>query len=854
LKRSALILLVAGIVAVLIFLATRTPRSPASLEAPQTWAEVVESRSEPVALSPGEQRAAITPAADPLGWRVRVLDGGTQVAGATVSVVDWTAFNRALAQSGAGSHTIAGLELRRQMTLDARTGADGCAAFSTLPVPALVEARLGSNWAFTLVSTTPVDRCVTLTLAADRTLLARVVDADGKPVGGVPVALRRELPAQGLSDLTWTDTQPATGLATFAHFQRRLDKGSICHVLLAFPVHAQQQILVDAETPAEPPPTLLLPQTGQVLVRLRNSDGSVPDLEGIEVHLEASEHGAPLWPDGPWSRAHLDASGEARVSWIGLGLELKVVVLQEGVELESKSLAGPVRAGEEALCAFALERRPPAPVRGRFVLGDGRAWPAAQVRMSPKCFPPKAVQPRSREVRVGADGRFEVPVQETRPANGTLALYVFAHHPDGSGNLTLEIPIERDVPPEGLDLGDVLLDYGELLVSGQVFDSQHRPLKDAHFIVFTSAAQSHGEYSLLVRSVGTALTPADGRFALYLEPGELRPTDELRLSTHAIGYVTDERRPIQRGEQNVEVTLASGGGLAGSIELDTGLAPGDVEISLSSHPPETLALQRDSSFETSGLQPGSYSLSVRKRGADGRFEDEPAALVQGLVVQAGETCRDARIQGLRIGSTLACVRIRVLDRSAKPLRGAAVTIQGKGNERQPLSGDDGVCIVRSASFPVDLEVSAFGYLRQQLANVSVDQEVVLEAGYPIRLHTSTRPGGSKPQYTLNLHLFRVDENGRFNGPAWGQEIWSDFSGKRYQFDEHGELALRMPAAGTYDCSVGVTVSVDGRSFRGGTVVLEPNPRITVLAGDTEQLFEIAISEEAVQAAIQKALK
>jgi hypothetical protein len=57
----------------------------------------------------------------------------------------------------------------------------------------------------------------------------------------------------------------------------------------------------------------------------------------------------------------------------------------------------------------------------------------------------------------------------------------------------------------------------------------------------------------------------------------------------------------------------------------------------------------------------------------------------------------------------------------------------------------------------------------------------------------------------------------------------------------------------YECDVHVTV-VSGGVGRGGSVELSPRPRITVLAGDSEQLFELAIPEEAVRAAVERAAK
>jgi hypothetical protein len=137
--------------------------------------------------------------------------------------------------------------------------------------------------------------------------------------------------------------------------------------------------------------------------------------------------------------------------------------------------------------------------------------------------------------------------------------------------------------------------------------------------------------------------------------------------------------------------------------------------------------------------------------------------------------------------------------------------------------------------------------------VSTDREVVLDAGFPIRLHTSAAPSGGEPKYMLGAFLYSVDANGVARGMAWGPEYTADYSAARIHFDERGELALRMPAAGVYECDVYVSV-LAGNMGRGGHVELSPKPRITVLASPAEQLFELSIPEDAIKAAVEGALR
>jgi hypothetical protein len=870
LRRSALILLVAGILGVFLFLATRVNKSGPVAPDLQPNDALVDAHSEPSAemssMSPqSSDRTLVSPLDgknavsinEASGWRVCVVDARTNapVVSATVSVTDSNAIFRELNELGIGFDTIDGLRVRRERAIEAQTGTDGCAQFSEPPEHAAVEARSGSNWGFTVVNQVPENHCVTLKLSPDRALLVHVVDAAGAPVGGVPVAVRRETDSRPTFSFKWTDTQTGSGVATFQHFQRRLEQGDGWHALLAFPVRDQALIPVDEHTPVDPPITLLLPDTGRLRVRVRALDGGVPDLDGVDLHLDAFDGESStsrLWPDGPWARPHVDAHGEALVSWIGIGLRCKVALVRDGDEVVSRSIAGPARAGEEVVCDLLWSPTSPRVVTGRFVFRDGRAWPAAKVSAYASIFPFPSPPPSLREIEVKSDGRFRMPVHDARPASGSRAFRFSATHPENRGEVIALVPLDLEVPTEGLDLGDIVLDFGELLVSGRIVDEAHRPIAGANAFVRARTTIRGEEHWPRVQTAGTIRTANDGTFALYLSAGEPQPSEELRIETHAAGFVADSMRAVRRGDRNVEVVLKQAGALAGWLILDRGFAHDDVTVVLTGATRQAVMLKPDQTFEVLELPPGTYSLEVRRRGATGAFEREPASVINDLVIRAGETCRDPRIQGLRIASVLTTLHIRVLDRASTPLKGAAVSIVGLASAQGMTSKNNGVCLVRCVSLPVDLDVSAFGYARQRIANVSADRDVVLDAGFPIRLRTSARPSGGEPEYTLGVMLHSVDPNGVARGLAWGPEYAANYTSDRSHFDEHGELALRMPAAGVYECEVRVSV-LAGNVGRGASVELSPKPRITVLASSGEQRFELSIPEDAVKAAVESAL-
>jgi hypothetical protein len=880
-KRATLILLALGIAAFAVFLALRSRAPDANVAEPGAQGErdagpeaaPRELEAGPAAIaalaaSGADERASVVlPAPDETpsagGWTVCVLDGdtGAPVADASVSVLDTTETFRATAARGIGFDTLAGLRLRRESAREARTDLDGCARFDAPPANASVEARHDVRWAFTVVNAPPPDGRVVLRLGFDRELCVRVVDETRAPVGGVPVAVRRATrpPPRVAYTYKWTDTDPCDGIATFLHFQRRLEQGADWQATFAFPLLDQPAIPVDARTPSEPPLELVLPATGRLLVRVRAPDGGVPGLDDVELRLEATDAAsgttaaAPIWLDGPWSTPRLDAAGEALVPWLGLGLRVRAKLVRDDVTLAEATCFGPAAPREQAVCDVRWDTLAARFVTGRFVLSDGRAWPAATVLAEPRIIPlppPTAERPRERELTLDANGRFRLQVDVARPAGGSRSYRFSATHPDGAGTVGAVVPLDQELPPEGLELGDVLLDRGRLLAAGRVVDHEHRGIEGAVVGVRTRTVVEGQEFWPGVASCGTERTRDDGTFARYLELGEREPQDTLRLFASARGYVGEPAIDVRCGARDVEIVLARAGGLAGSLALGDGYATAGLALFLFGTSTRFVPLRDDATFEEPALEPGVYALEVRALDASRQATPKALARVDGLVVRAGETCRDSRIQGLRIESERTVLRIRVLDRASAPIARAAVSVVGATPPRDSLSGNDGLAFVECDALPVDLDVRAFGFARRRLDAVAADQDVVLEAGIPVRLHTSARTRGSEPNFTLRVELYSLEAGARGPQLAWGREV--DLS--NLAFDERGELCLRLPAPGTYECGVFVTVFRPDRVGSGKPVALAPPLRLDVRASDLEQLFELPIRDDAVDAAVREALR
>ncbi|MCB9913620.1 MAG: carboxypeptidase regulatory-like domain-containing protein [Planctomycetes bacterium] len=863
-RRAPLLVLAAGLCAAAVYVATRPAAPPQAPPVPGPSSDVAQAEVAPreLAAAPDEASARATAAPTQAAdlelavdaWTVRVTQDGAPAGDALVTVSDLGTLYTELDEAGVGFDTPAGRRLRAERALTAHTDAEGLARFATLPHRAMVEARRGDAWAFAALDSARAEREIALALEADHALDVRVLDEAGAPVGGVPVALRLPQPGPRPFSFKWTDTAPESGVATFLHLQRRLAQGAPWQATFAFPVVDAPVVLVDERTPLASPLELRLPPTGSALVRVRTPEGGACDLDGLELRLLAfapATGDAPLWPEGPWARPHVDDTGDVRVPWLGLGLEIEArLVRADERVVASARFAGPKSAGEEALGLVTLARRAAPAVTGRFVLADGSAWPACTASVQERVFPMLETWPQPRDLAVDALGRFRLEVHEPRPEHGSRALRFRAEHPTAGGTVFVEVPLDDALPPGETDLGDVLLDHGELVVAGRVVDATGAAILRAWPRVQTRTLAGAQEFWPNLDAAGTEFTGADGAFALYLPPGAPRPGGDLRLRVRANGWVERDEPAVRFGQTDVVVVLARAGALAGSLAPDGSLAAADLAIVLSGETMRYAWPRADGDFEAGELPPGTYALEVKLRNATGSAS---LARVEDLVVRAGETCRDPRVQGLRVEAPGTTVRVRVLARGGAPIPHAAVTLAGDRYGRSALSDANGVAVVRCPALPVDLEVGAMGYRRAQLLGVDGDREVVLDAGLPIVLHTAADPSGSEPAYELGVFLYAVSADGATREMAWGFEYTADPFADHVHFDAHGELALSVPAPGVYECDVHVTVLAEGVG-RGGSVLLDPKPRITVLEHVGEQRFELDVPADATRAAVQRALE
>ncbi|HEX5052707.1 MAG TPA: carboxypeptidase-like regulatory domain-containing protein [Planctomycetota bacterium] len=788
-------------------------------------------------------------------------DARTAVAGAEVVACDFDEFQRVRAQrdaAGAPLDAAARTAVRVAMSTVRHTDERGQAGMPMLGTRMLVVVTApGGLWGQRLLwqrPTAPVE----ILVAVDRTLRVQVQSQAGQPVADVPVELRRRSNDGGHP--TRRSGAP-DGIAVFEHVQATLDEGDDWYVGFGLPLPAPPQLPVArTNLPAEPL-VLVLPATGSLRIELVDEDERPVDGAQVELHVAAfedPERGREVLPGAAWSFAHADAQGIASVPQLGLGFFLRVVASAREPESGHRpalvDVAGPRLAGEVVHCevpwpsAAVAEASYPV-ARGRFVRSDGTPWPAAEVDVWASIFPVPAERAGRRRLQVAGDGRFELLLREPCPPDGVRIYRLTCRTPPDLAGVEGRLDLSRRFPPGVSELGDVVLDHGALLASGTIVDAQGAPIAGAsvqlcQFVEGHSFAGANDELWPTVDCAGSQPTPADGSFALRAIWGQEPPHARLRVHARADGFAARDV-DVRLGERGVRVVLERTGALAGAVRLGPGQQASDITLLLKRGEVGVAvpSLQPDGSFEKRDLAPGSLRLLAWLNTGDDAERKASRVTIDDLVIVAGETNRDPRIQALSIAGTAAVLTVHVTDHAGAPIERAVV----EGGGSSVLTDAAGLARLRPAQLPADVHVTAFGHRDVQRTGVREDLDVALDPALRIRLVTDARPQGHDPDYQLGFFLYHVDGGGRRRAMVYGRS----FPFERMYFDTTGAAALPVPGPGCYEVAPRVFVHGKDNVGRGGMLPIQPAPRFTVLETAGVQTFEVPIPQAVIDVAVRE---
>ncbi len=645
----------------------------------------------------------------------------------------------------------------------------------------------------------------TLELAPDRSILARVLDANGKPVADAQVGLR-------VTTRWWSwDVEKARsgpdGLATLPHaqqfFQLEYDQDQSFAVGLVLHSEEPVEVALDPKALPSEPLELVLPPHGSVEVILDPPAGLPPGpIEGLcSVFLEeqrTEERQGRNYQN--WS-PRLAENGRVSFPTVGLGLRFIANASSQSHEVQGQEFAGPTALGERVTVHLSLGESKPI-LAGRALLEGGAPLRHSRLRGTVRFLGPENEWTTGFSVETDEEGRFSSSLDQGGNTNsgGTLEL---VYEDLARGKLVGRITLSGRVLPGTNAVGDVVLSPPPLLASGRVVDTAGKGIRGAR-VSFEPMNDEHREFLMvpgMMRSFAywggiTSVTGADGSFEIR---GEMEG-DLFQLSASHADYRASPRIEVPRGVTQV-LTLVAAGRIAGRLQADEGMPIGSVQVLALDAAGNPLGAEErreaDGRFELEALEPGKYTISARL--AD---EDAELARVDAVSVEAGKTTEDPRLDPFDLTGRLKCISLRVRDRDGRAPDQLTLTRRLPGQDRYldpNWWGNDEEIVLVTAERALDLRIEAPGSRTVELFGVDSDVEVTLRTGIPIVLDLSGIQRELGARFSLYAELVHLPEGeGRMDasGQADGQGVLSCSVGEPGAWGVRAHVLLETPEGST----------------------------------------------------------
>lgn len=701
--------------------------------------------------------------------------------------------------------------------------------------PLIVAAAAPGWWGFNHAPAHPEPE-LEITLRPERALAVLVVDGAGRPVAGVPVALRAGFWG-GLSDRLRARTAE-DGIARLEHVESVLSQGGAQEWSLALAITAAKPIgaPLDVERLPSEPVRLVLPPTGACDVRIVDQAGEAV-LESFDVTLGAT---LPGTDERQRRRSEREGSlapdvrdGVAEFPFVELGLELGASARRAGgwVQQSVRGL-GPKRAGEKVELVLRLGRDV-STLRGRVVDLAGQPLVRRELSLVWRVGEEDSGDLGLGSTKSGDDGVFEVdvrlPADSTRA--GTLALELrdprFGTFARGARPLVL--PLATGVN----ELGDIAVEELPIALAGTVVDPEGNPVASASVRAntkFTPEQQFGGEDQWWA----SGRTDESGRFELRGQPSRL----ELEIRATA-GELASRAHDARRGDVDVLVRLEQTGAIVGRILRDPGAAGDPLVAGAQLSDPGIdqdggmAEIASDGGFVLRKLLQGTYDVALRETAS---WTD--LVLIPGVVVRGGEATRDPRLDPIDLRGSRFVVRLTVVDEGGEPVpRGwFAREFADANGEQQSDYGPilNGRVKVAHDGSGATVVIQADGFCVVRLEKVMNDQTVTLRRAPTVEL-VLRPPPELAPDVRLYASLSAVADD--------QQQSWIGIGAS-------GRSTQSIPFVG----AVVVTFLVNAGGEEDGTweTVAEVEHRIEVRPEPGPQSFELELDPTKLAEAIARA--
>jgi len=688
---------------------------------------------------------------------------------------------------------------------------------------------------------------LTLRLNPIELLAIKVVDGAGHPVEHAPVSLRTRsgfFTQDLMRELT--DQDGIARLKLFDLLKTMLAQEGVFAALLVL-TPEPVEVAIDFLKLPEEPPVLVLPEVGQVEVRVVDEEGKASqedylvDLAIIDPTQVRSDTSGPGHWEDPLD--HITAKthrGIAPFPLVAFDQHLKVAAVSMDGERKAEVLGpGPVRGGGKI--SFTLAPKIESPILiGRVVNTEGMVGRNLNLESKLESQSNGNRSSSTSQLRTDEDGRFRMVLEEKWNGDGTRALILGMKATKRKPRRELRVELNRTFGPGEHELGDLVLEVPPLLASGVIFGADEHPLPGANVRPEIKTYYGKGQENFYWNGIWNLQTDArkDGSFEIRgsVEAGEYRLliSDDEHLATY---------QDIVLGQAGIQIHLDPAIIVVGRLLLDPEIDPESILVQLirPENPntgPRSIGsdLDKTGGYSLDGQEAGTASLRVLSR-----VLGEELYRVDSLSLQGSG---EQKIQDIDLRGRLTAITLRVVDEKGTLLKRVMVRIPP---EETNLDAHDNPLLLVTAKPFLSFTVLANAKRSVYLENISQDQEVVLRNGIPVTIQIDNMgavPVGWKIHGSL---LRRLSENNNLDYR----------NGQQLSLDDSGLAKLQVPETGSYQLTLSLEHVDDGSPNSSTTWGLsqggeDMSLEVQDLPGG--QLFHMALDNEALQTTMESILE
>jgi hypothetical protein len=466
-------------------------------------------------------------------------------------------------------------------------------------------------------------------------LEVRVVDENGAPVSGVPVALRHKGSHWPLLEAS-TSVSGTVELWNAGYVLATRRGLESCSVALDLCLAREVEVPIDPARPPAGPITLVLPPTGEVEVVVIHGDGTAASPRcGVELAIR--NEGS--WMNGRPHRGDLfhatpvDVGGHLLFRRVGLGTTLVALAQQNcASRVAGSAFWGPMRANERVRVVVDLGWRA-VELRARIVDENGQDCADTKLLAEPLSGPPRS-KPHNGWINADPDGLvccssgtawtdergiLWLNYDSEDMWEGVRWLLLSRDH-DEPNTIACAVQLGQRWSVGRHDLGDIVLRPAPILAAGRVVDDLCVPVSGAAVDIFEC------KNMLPIR----ARTDESGSFVLR----GAEPLPEFYVSVGKDGYASGSSSKLAPGTLDLTIELPREAVIEGEIVRPAGRLDADLGVTLfwkDSEHSSTSYSERvvGRRFRYDHLAARSYELTVSG------VADEP--IVHRLELRAGET-------------------------------------------------------------------------------------------------------------------------------------------------------------------------------------------------------------------------